>query len=380
MAYISRSELKLIASKAGLSLHSLVSPALLEADQGFLECWQNADFAGQMQYMRRESALLANPLRLLENAKSIACFLVNYPSLSVPNIQRGFGRVARYAWGQDYHLVIKSRLQELIKLLEEKIGSFSYRIFSDAVPLLERALARQAGLGFIGNNSMLIRPGIGSFFFLAEIIWDLESDLEVTTIKGGCGTCQRCKVDCPTNAIVEDRKIDARRCISYLSIEKRGNLENWERQALGEWIFGCDICQEVCPFNHRSLKSSNQDHLWDELKVTAGVGPYLDLSEVLGMRAEADFKKRFAKTALLRTKREGLVRNAAIVAANTLAENLEKSLLEAFQNDLSPVVRQTSLWALSKLISREKLKIFAERALKDPQVGVRQEALFLLEN
>ena len=320
----------------------------------YLSKWQSSGFAADMDYMKRDVELFTNPDNFLKNCKSILCFAVPYQSkhLAVPS-KKGFGRVARYAWGLDYHKVIKTKLGSLVEALKAKLTAsqqLEVRIFTDAVPLLERVLAAESKLGFIGNNSLLIRPGMGSYFFIAEVLLNVELDpeelrelkvpgnraeLDLLQPGQGCGTCIKCVDDCPTDAILANGVIDSNKCISYLTIEKRTNFDDWESSAIGDWIFGCDICQEVCPFNHEE----NLDFL-SEFSSGNGVGPYLELKQVLEISDKTDFIKKFAKTTLVRAKREGLLRNACSVAANTHCFELVEQIASIAQYDSSDSLRE----------------------------------------
>ncbi len=384
MKRIRQQTLQKLAESVGLSITAITDLAPLTAAVKPLNDWQSQGMAGEMRYMNRSAQQLSSPLSLLPNGKSVVCVALSYSSERTGPLTPGYGRVARYAWGADYHLVLPERLSSLVSLVEAEIGAVvQRRVFSDATPLLERALAARANLGFVGKNTMLIRQGQGSFFFLAEILWDVEiSDGLLSSVTGSCGTCQRCIDTCPTKAISAPYVVDARKCISYLSIEKRSALSVQERQALGEWVFGCDICQEVCPFNHAALKVSR---LPSESKFAreAGIGPELDLSSVLRLRTNAEHRRRFAGTALLRAKRGQMIRNAACVAANTDAERLMPDLVAALE-DTDSLVRQHVVWALGGLVRKgaalpagQNWEILLKRARQDKDACVREEAVLL---
>ena len=259
-----------------------------------------------------------------------------------------------------------------------------YRVFADSVPLLERALARRSGLGFIGKNTMAIIPKQGSFFFLGELLWNLEVERPEKSPRSqaSCGSCTNCLVGCPTGAFVEDRVLDAGRCISYLTIEKRSALTYQERAWIGEWLFGCDICQEVCPFNIVPLKKGLGPHV-PELGRDAGVGATISLERVLRMRTDDEYRAVFQGTAVMRAKREGLARNAAVVAANTHAENLFPLLGEVARHDPSPLVRQHAVWASAVMASRlgegavGVVKGLLDGAARDDAEAVREEVRIL---
>ena len=347
--------LKTLARQAGLTVISVTTPDEMVEDGQRLAGWQSAGYAADMSYMERSPRLLSTPTRLLESVKSIVVIAALYDRVPRPPLPAAHGRIARYAWGRDYHKVLRARLSQLAELVNDQCGgTVEYRVFSDSVPLLERALSAKAGLSFIGKNTMAIIPGQGSFFFIGEVLWNVE--IEGQTVgagsKGRCGSCSNCISDCPTNAFVSERTLDAGRCISYLTIEKRGVLTYQERAWIGEWLFGCDVCQEVCPFNIVPLKKGARAAL-PELSSEAGIGPSLSLEKVLSLRNDEAFRAIFQGTALMRTKREGLVRNAAIVAANIHAKGLFELLVRVAEEDSLSVVRRHALWAAAVLADRE---------------------------
>lgn len=375
-----------LAQQQGLDIVAVTSADPLEADAERLQAWQQAGYAGEMEYMQRPSSLLAVPQALLPEARSVVTVAVAYDRSPRPPCPPGFGLVARYAWGRDYHKLLRRRLERLCQEVERALGTtIRTRIFSDSVPLLERALAQRAGLGFIGKNTLLIIPGRGSLLLLAEVLWDVVvRDLPPTPRTAAhCGGCVQCLKSCPTGAFVEAKILDARRCISYLTIEKRGALSPQERPLLGEWVFGCDICQEVCPFNFLTLKRREPAAL-PELGASAGVGGVLELGRVLQIRTHEEFVATFGGTALMRATRPGLLRNAAIVAANTGASHLFELLCLAACEDSAGVVRQHALWGATSIAQREgtlaveKVRELLQRGSLDPDTAVRVEAAALL--
>ncbi len=310
-----------------------------------LKKWQDAGMAADMGYMHRPVTLLSEPRRLQKSARSVVSLGVSYYPGEHPENLEGEGRIARYAWGRDYHLVIKERLRELRAELEAALGCrIKARAFTDAVPLLERSAAQHAGLGFFGRNACLINGEIGSYFFIADLIVDqvIEPDAHGT---GTCGNCTRCMSACPTGAIKAPGVVDARLCISYLTIENTGEIPRELRRAVGDWAFGCDVCQEVCPYNKIKATRSR----WPEFSEEAGAGPYLALEEVLGIRTEEEFERRFAGTPLTRPGRAGLLRNCCVAAGNLGLERAVPALIECLQEDASPLVRGHAAWALGEI-------------------------------
>jgi epoxyqueuosine reductase len=382
------------AHSVGLALVAVLDRPDLSSEIPHLQRWQDAGYAGEMSYMLRPANLLAHPEQLLAGLRSVVVVGAFYDRAQREPLKAGFGRVARYAWGRDYHKVLRTRLRNLVAVVERQLGhSVAHRMFSDSVPLLERALAQASGLGFVGKNTMVITPRLGSFMFLGEVLWDLEivgapkhlqpgsHTVEPSAPHHGksrCGACTQCLNGCPTGAFVSEYVLDARRCISYLTIEKRGTLSLQERRWLGEWIFGCDVCQEVCPFNAVSIKTRRKAD-FAEFEQSAGVGQSLALAELLALRRDDQFIARFAGTALTRAKREGLLRNAAIVAANTQSFALLPDLELTAREDLSPIVRQHALWShweLSRMQgsdAQHRSQRLLESALSDPDPEVREE-------
>ncbi|MFL6273827.1 MAG: tRNA epoxyqueuosine(34) reductase QueG [Blastocatellia bacterium] len=384
-------QIKEAARRLGFEVAGITSVAPLADDERRYHSWMEAGFAADMGYMTRRPELLAHPCALVPDARSLVTLAVNYYADAPPFIHESrYGRVARYAWGLDYHDVVKSRLLALATEIEALAGRpLHTRCFVDAVPLLERAAAARAGIGFVGKNTNLLDPRRGSWFFLSEILLDLELPADDQPVRVSCGTCHRCLDACPTNAFAGPYQLDARRCISYLTIEHRGAIPPKLRAGLGEWVFGCDACQEmrpetgrrgslpvivrgesesVCPFNRFASETE-----WREFHPEAGVGPRLDLVEVLSIATDAEFRARFKGTPLLRPKRRGLLRNAAVVAANVGCTAAVRALDERVTCDAEPLIRAHGLWALARLAA-DKAAPLIERALNDPDPLVRDEA------
>jgi epoxyqueuosine reductase len=264
-----------------------------------LDRWLEHGYAGTMRYLHRQAKRRKDPRLIVPEARSVIVVLDNYYSPSTE--EPAAPGIARYARGRDYHLVLGERIAQLAIFLTEH-GATHARPFVDAGPVPERALAERAGLGWIGKNTMLIRPGVGSFFFIASLFTDLALDQDAPLAMDHCGSCTRCLEACPTEAIVAPRVLDATRCISYLTIEYRGDFSESQRMLHG-WAFGCDICNEVCPWNIRFAEASNEPlyHARDSLH---DAGP--DYFEQL---SEAEFDHLFADTPLERPGLSGMRRN-----------------------------------------------------------------------
>ena len=353
-----------MARAAGFDLVGVASAKPLTRGGERLTEWQEAGMAADMSFMHRPAALLADPKRLQKSARSVVSLGVSYYPGDHPENDDGGGRVARYAWGEDYHVVIKERLKALRANLEEALGCrIKARAFTDAVPLLERSAAQHAGLGFFGRNSCIINGRIGSYFFIADLIVDLdvEPDAEGT---GTCGRCTRCMQGCPTGAIKAPGVVDARLCISYLTIENKGEIPRELREKVGDWAFGCDVCQEVCPYNKRKATVS----AWPEFSAGAGAGPYLEITEVLEIRDDGEFEARFAGTPLTRPGRAGLLRNCCVAAGNLRRGEAVPSLVRCLTQDGSPLVRGHAAWALGEIGGEEAVRAL-QGALREEDDG-----------
>jgi epoxyqueuosine reductase len=370
-----RTLLRELAHAAGFDLVGVMRAEPLTRGRERLEAWQEAGMAADMGFMHRPAERLADPKSLQKSARSVVSLGVSYYPGDHPKNEGEGGRVARYAWGRDYHEVIKARLFALRGDLEEALGCrVKARAFTDAVPLLERSAAQHAGLGFFGRNSCLIDGDTGSYFFIADLILDLEIAPDEPGV-GTCGRCTRCMAACPTGAIKAPGVVDARLCISYLTIENRGPIPRELRASVGDWVFGCDVCQEVCPYNKRKATRSR----WPEFSAEAGAGPYLDLEEVLAIRDDEEFERRFAGTPLTRPGRAGLLRNCAVAAGNLGDVRLIPALVGCL-GDPSSLVRGHAAWALGKFGTPEA-KAALHGALEgeaDPEV--REEVELALED
>jgi epoxyqueuosine reductase len=234
-------------------------------------------------------------------------------------------------------------LKSLLEWIQQETPGAHGRAIIDTAPLLERDFARRAGLGWFGKNTMLLHKKLGSYFFIGALLLDIELPADEPFETSHCGTCTRCLDECPTDAFVGPYQLDARRCISYLTIELRGSIPEELRPGMGEWIFGCDVCQDVCPWNRKSPTGH------EELQG----GMLLDLIELLGL-SDDEFRRRFRHTALWRTKRSGLLRNAAIALGNT-GDATALPALERALHDVEPVIREAAAWAIERIRTRAAL-------------------------
>jgi epoxyqueuosine reductase len=311
--------------------------------------WLAQGYAGAMEYLERTAHLRVNPAELLPDARSAVVVGLNYAPAELPETDY---RIARYALGDDYHQVIRAKLETLLSAIQAVAPEAQGRICVDSAPVLERDLAWLAGLGWYGKNTCLINTHRGSYFFLGVLLLTLELEYD-TPAEGGCGTCRLCLDACPTGALTEPYTLDARKCISYLTIELRDSIPESYRAPMGEWLFGCDICQEVCPFNrpraHQPLRAQPTQE--PRLKPR----PLPRLHDILTMD-ESQFADRFRSSAIKRAKWRGLIRNALIVAGNKGDPTL-RPLIERYCQHHDPVLRETAQWALARLATRTEDKV-----------------------
>lgn len=307
------------------------------------ENWLAQGRHGTMDYLAAERSRLrrADPRQILPECKSILVLATPYS----PPLPAGEGsgvRVAAYARGLDYHDVLPARMQELVQFIEEQVGGpVKNRWYTDTGPLLERDLAQRAGIGWIGKNTCLIHPKRGSYFLLSEILLDLPLEPDPPFVTDHCGACTRCIEACPTGCILPDRTLDARKCISYLTIELKDDIPVELRAKIGDWAFGCDICQMVCPWNRFAAEGD------PAFKPNA---PPPSPTEELTLTPQA-FNQRFKRTPLLRAKRRGYLRNLAVVLGNT-ADTHALPVLQTALTDHEPMVREHAGWAIEQINKR----------------------------
>lgn len=337
--------------------------------------WVDNEMHGRMAYMARPDRISRRQdLNLiLPGVQTIICVGLDYYTRQLPpeiTSDPSRGRISNYAWGADYHEIMTPRLQELAAWLTQTSKEVSsHRVYVDTGAILERDHADSAGLGFTGKNTMLIHPRRGSYFFLGEILTTLPPPASAAsprpTTMPDCGTCRRCLTACPTNAFPEPYILDARRCISYLTIELKGWIPLELRPLLGNWIYGCDICQEVCPFNRFSLPTKENAF---ETTVKQMAPPLLELLSL----DEAGFNQRYQNSPIKRIKRARLVRNACVAAGNWGSETAVERLT-ALLKDPEPLIRGHAAWALHQ-INNEAAKFALSQALQTETDGeVRRE-------
>jgi epoxyqueuosine reductase len=293
--------LKKEAALLGFGFCGIAKAEFLKEEAHHLENWLNEGMHGKMAYMENHFDKRLDPCKLVEGAVSVIVLGYNYfPVKEIPAENNYI--ISKYAYGKDYHFVIKEKLKTLIEGLKEAAGEIQARAFVDSAPVLERAWAVRAGLGWIGKNSLLINPKLGSFFFLAEIITDLELDFDKPKNNDFCGACRNCIDACPTGAIVSPKVVDARKCLSYLTIELKDEIPEEFAGKFNDRIFGCDICQDVCPWNRFSKPCSEPQFEPVQQLTDLNKDDWENLSE-------EDFKRFFNDSAVKRTKFTGLMRN-----------------------------------------------------------------------
>lgn len=290
--------IKEFAKSLGFHLVKVIPAYPLAEDRKYFNEWLKHGYSADLEYMKKRSDLN----EILPGAKSVICLGMNYYQQLPEKMPKNAGRVARYAWGKDYHTVIEKKLKKIRQFIIEKNGNArktDFKLYVDAGPILERAYAAKAGLGFIGKNTTLITKEYGSWVFLSEIITTLELDYDKPgNIQGSCGSCTRCMEACPTKAIVKPYELDARRCISYQTIENKGEIPEEIKKNMGDRVLGCDICQEVCPHNCRAKQTDVDEFLKHR------AGPFIEKP-----LTEDEFNEKYAGSPLKRAGLKAILRN-----------------------------------------------------------------------
>jgi len=293
----------------GFDYCGIAKAAVLDEDAKRLETWLNKGMHGKMQYMENYFDLRINPTKLVPGAKSVITLLMNYFPSTVQ--QSNTVKIAKYAYGKDYHDVIRGKLKQLIEDLKKEIGDFNGRGFVDSAPVLERTWAQKSGLGWIGKNGNLLNKNSGSFYFIATLIVDIALVYDTPLVKDYCGSCTRCIDNCPTNAILPDKIIDGSKCISYFTIElKDALLPDAMKDQFDNWLFGCDVCQDVCPWNRFSQPTNEIDFTPLPAVLNFSNADWEELTE-------ESFKTIFKDSPIKRTKYAGIKRNLHFIHQNT---------------------------------------------------------------
>lgn len=320
--------------------------------------WLKNGYAGEMGYLERHLPLKKDTRKLLQEAKSVISLAMNYYTLDPPNElvnDPSRGQISRYAWGDDYHEVIRTRLLKLVEYIRNTAETeIKSRVFVDSGPILEREFAQKAKLGWIGKNTNLINWRTGSWYFLAEVLISLGLEYTSEQLRGSCGTCTKCIEACPTDAIVEPNWLDSRLCISYLTIELRDSIPKELRSQMGNLIFGCDICQEVCPWNSKAVPTSDPAFQPRD----GNLNP--ELLSLVNM-TQTEFSKKYKSSPIKRAKRKGFLRNVLIAIGNWGSRSALPALKKALCDD-EPLIRGHAAWALGQ-IGGKNAKIELERQL-----------------
>jgi epoxyqueuosine reductase len=342
-----------------------VAPAISSPDYPKLLDWIDRGYAGEMSYFRDRLTAYQHPDGILAGAKSILMLAFPYDQGPAADVARGSGRVARYAWsGEDYHDLIHPKLKRLCRLISDQVAGAKARGIVDTAPLLEREFAELAGLGWRGKNTLLLNKNLGSYFFLACVLVDIDLPVDQPHATAHCGSCTACLDACPTDAFPSAGVLDATRCISYLTIEHRSEIDRQFRKEIGDWVFGCDVCQQVCPWNRKPSRRA---------AAVSGAAPLesLELRRLFTLSDE-QFRARFRKTPLWRTRRRGVLRNAAIVLGNQ-RDSQAVAALTAGLEDGESIVRGAAAWALGQIGESHCVAALARRLAVEEDGQVRAE-------
>ncbi len=346
-----------------------ITPAVQSETIARYRQWIENGYAGKMGYLERHLPLKADVRQLLAEAKSVISLAINYYTLDPPKAlveDPARGQISRYAWGDDYHDVIRQRLSELIDFIRQTAETeLRTRVCVDTAPIIEREYAQKAGLGWIGKNTNLIHWRSGSWYFLAEVLINIALESETPAVRGSCGTCTLCIEACPTDAIVEPNVLDSRLCISYLTIELKDGIPKALRPKIGNLIFGCDICQEVCPWNSKAVPT-------DEPAFQPRAENFVPkLLSLVGM-TQQEFSRRFKRSPIKRTKRRGFLRNVLVAIGNWGDRRAIPALKDALTDD-EPLVRSHAAWALGRIGSDTAKQILQTRLTVETEQEVITE-------
>ena len=373
------SDIKAEASRLGFLFSGITLPLQPLHYSHYLK-WLRFGFNASMGYMATERATSYrnNPLLILPQCKTIISFAYPYPSalaFDSSTNTTAVGRVASYAWIEDYHITIHKLFSQLITVIERLVGrSIQYRIYTDTGALLERDYALSAGLGWIGRNTCLITKQSGSFVFLSEILLDVEIQPDNPISGSYCGNCRRCIEICPTQCLTQDFLIDANRCLSYLTIENKGPVPREVRPSLSNWIFGCDLCQIVCPWNIHIIPNNPLEN--HKIRVD-WMYPTLITDLLL---TQQGFKTKFMNSAIQRATRKGYLRNIAIALGNMQDSSSIKYLDQVLSEEPEPLVRSHSAWALGKIATKSARLILIRHLLSETHPNVQDEIKAALDN
>lgn len=367
---VERGHIQRLAQQAGLTLIGCtLAEAFSKAREIALERLRQGLMGTLPWYHEVRILRGTDPQAILPGAQSILSVAVSYYTRASPPERPLTGRVARYAWGQDYHKALKERLRTLMHLLEREVGPFRWKVYVDDGPILEREVAHRAGIGWFGKNTNILTP-IGSWVFLGEAITTLKVATD-PPLKKTCGRCSACIPACPTGAIIAPYVLDSRRCIAYLTIEHRGPIPRELRPLVGDWVFGCDICQEVCPVNRKAQPSSLPELSPDPTRQR------LDLLDILTL-SEGAFQERFRGTSIRRATRIGLQRNACVVLGNLGDPAAVPALARALEEG-ETLVRGHAAWALGRIGGAKAIQALEKAKGREGDPWAAQEVRLALE-
>ncbi len=356
------------ANELGFVLVRFARLQPLAEREAFYRQWLADGGNASMTYLAREPERRFDPRLLDPRYKSVVSLGYPYAARAMPDLDwraEMRGRIAAYALGRDYHDVVKKRARAVGNIVRQQRPGSTTRTYVDTGPVFEREWASAGRIGWFGKNTMILNRDHGSYFFLAEIFTDVEFDVPIEPYREHCGTCRRCLDLCPTGALADGYVMRSDLCISYQTIENRGAIPRELRHKLGNWIFGCDICNDVCPWNHQHASDDGVD---DRLP---------RLPELLAL-SEEEFGQRFTVSAVKRAKRRGLLRNVAVALGNTRNPDAVAPLTRSIEAETEPLIRSHAAWALGEIggiAARRAL----ERALRDRDTAVRREAAAALE-
>ena len=352
-----------------------ISPVPAPSHAASFAEWLRQGFHGEMAYMARTAEQRLHPAEHLPWARSVVSVALNYATPdgrdSAADGLRGW--ISRYAWGGDYHEVMRERLERLLAAIRGEAGSgVRGWIGVDAGPVLDREVGARAGIGWYGKNTNLLSMRLGSFFFLGELFLDLLLDWDAP-VRDRCGQCRLCLDACPTNAFVGPYVLDARKCISYLTIERKGAIPRELRPRMGDHIFGCDICQDVCPYNTRVRVTGERAFFPREGHHAPELLPLLSLTE-------AEFRVRFAGTPILRAKRRGLLRNVCVALGNLARPEAIPALARILREEAEPLVRAHAAWALGRMRHPEACAALEHARASEADPDVAEEIRLALQD
>ncbi len=337
-------QIKDYAQQLGFELVGITPAKKTQAIKPYKQ-WLDNGYAGEMNYLKEHLPLKGDARSLLPEAKSLISLGINYHTIDPPKElgrDPSRGQISRYAWGEDYHIIVRSKLRKLVESIESAAKKkLKHKICVDTAPIIERDFAESSGIGWVGKNTNLINWESGSWYFLAEILINVELDYNWLPSRGSCGTCTRCIEACPTDAILEPNVLDSRLCISYLTIELKDSIPKELRPKLGNLIFGCDICQEVCPWNSKAISTGESAFYPREENLNPTLLSLINMTQ-------QEFSKRFKNSTIKRTKRRGFLRNIAVALGNWGGQGAIPALKKACR-DPEPLVRGHAAWALGKI-------------------------------